>query len=388
VTRTLLNRKTLHVTFILAIAFLLCYSVIQPFAVVHAQDQTQYYTRCFSWNYGGETWTWSLNIPAALVDAYISIPDSVRTQIPLSNFGYFVTTQDSYMQSLAQKINETATKQGFNALQEENFALAFVQSIPYQTDLNSTGYPDYPRFPVETLYDSVGDCKSHSILFATLTLILGFNAVFINPPDHLAVGVLGNDLSGTYWTYDNQDYYYCETTGEGFTVGQLPDQFNGVGAYVYPIDVTQQYVVNQQSLTVTEPNPTSAPYNPTTPQVTPTFGPNTINTPPPNSGNTPTPAVAGPTAIPIEPISLNLISQNPWLFAIIIAAIALCIVVVIKPIRSGAKPVHPTVTSPTSGAQTAEPALVKPKFCVYCGSSNKPYAIYCQNCGKKISEAS
>jgi len=375
-------RKLLTVAIILALAFLACYPVIRPFAVVKAEDQTQYYTKDFSWNYGGETWTWTLNIPATLVDAYLAVPDSARTQIPLSNFGYYVTTEDSYLQSLVQRINQTATNQGFNQYQEENFALAFVQSIPYQTDLNSTGYQDYPRFPVETLYDNVGDCKSHSILFATLTLMLGFNAVFINPPDHLAVGVLGDGLSGTYWSYDNQNYYYCETTGEGFTIGQLPDQFNGVGAYVYPIDASQQYVVNQQSVSFTAPDPTSAPYS-STPQSTPTFGPNTIFAPTPAY----TPAVAGPTAIPVQPVSLNLISQNPLLFVVIIVAIAICVTLVIMPRRSSTKPVG-QVISPTPSTPVTESVSDKPKFCVHCGTSNKPYAIYCGNCGQKITEAS
>ena len=158
-----------------------------------------------------------------------------------------------------------------------------MQSIPYATDFNSTGYQDYPRFPVETLIDNVGDCKSHSILFATLTLMMGFDAVFINPPDHLAVGVLGDNLGGTYWTYNDQNYYYCETTGEGFTVGQLPTQFNGVGAYVYPIDTSQQYVVNYQSLSLAAPNPSYAPYNPNTPQTTPNVGPNQTMEPLPQS---------------------------------------------------------------------------------------------------------
>ena len=108
--------------------------------------------------------------------------------------------------------------------------------------MHSTGYQDYPRFPVETLVDNVGDCKSHSILFATLMLNLGYDTVFINPPDHLAVGVLGNNLEGTYWIYNNKTYYYCETTGVGFKIGELPDQFTGITAYVYPIDVSKQYV--------------------------------------------------------------------------------------------------------------------------------------------------
>ena len=178
--RSLLRRKPLSLLIILVFAFLVCYPVIQPFALVNGQtqNQTQFYDKSFTWNYAGETWTWNLTIPASLYEAYIAVPDSVRSQIQLKDFGYFTTTDDAYMQSLATKINETATQEGYSSLQEANFALAFVQSIPYATDLNSTGYQDYPRFPIETLVDNVGDCKSHSILFATLTLMLGFNAVF------------------------------------------------------------------------------------------------------------------------------------------------------------------------------------------------------------------
>ncbi len=244
--------------------------------VVNAQSssQPQNYDRQFSWNYGGETWTWNLTIPAALFQAYVAVPESVRTQIPLSAAsGTLSPREDPYLQSLAAKLNESVAQEGYSSLQAVNFVLAFVQSIPYATDMNSTGYQNYPRFPVETLIDNVGDCKSHSILFATLTLMMGFDAVFINPPDHLAVGVLGDNLGGTSWTYNGQSYYYCETTGEGFTVGQLPDQFNGVAAYVYAIDTSEQYVVNYQSLSLAAPNPSYAPYNPNSPQTTPNVGP-------------------------------------------------------------------------------------------------------------------
>ena len=346
------------------------------------QSQTQYYSRSFSWNYGGNTWAWNLSIPVALYDAYAQVPDSVRTQVPLSGFGYFTTTEDSYLQSLALKMNETANQQGYSAVQTVNFALAFVQSIPYQTDLNSTGYQNYPRFPVEFLIDNVGDCKSHSVLFASLTLLLGYDAVFINPPDHLAVGVLGDNLGGTYWTYNDQNYYYCETTGEGFTVGQLPDQFSGVGAYVLAIDTSEQYVVNLQSLTLTAPNPSYAPFSPNTPQKTQT----------PNLTTTASPDVAGPTAVPVEPIGINLISDNPILFVLIVAAIGVSIAVVIKPMKTAAKAVHQPPTSPEPPAaptapKTEEAVASKNKFCIYCGSGNKPVAVYCENCGKKIAEA-
>jgi hypothetical protein len=377
--RSLLRRKPLSLLIILVFAFLVCYPVIQPFALVNGQtqNQTQFYDKSFTWNYAGETWTWNLTIPASLYEAYIAVPDSVRSQIQLKDFGYFTTTDDAYMQSLATKINETATQEGYSSLQEANFALAFVQSIPYATDLNSTGYQDYPRFPIETLVDNVGDCKSHSILFATLTLMLGFNAVFINPPDHLAVGVLGNNLGGTYWTYNNQDYYYCETTGEGFSVGQLPTQFNGVGAYVYPINASEQYAVNSQSLSLTAPDPSYIPYNPNAPQVTAN----------PNQTFQPLPTVAGPTIQPITPISLNLISNNPIFFILMIAAIGISMAVVVKPIRIGSKTdVQQSISGEPSSTKAEGVDLCKEKFCIFCGSSNKSFALYCGNCGKKIAE--
>ena len=373
--KPLLRRKPLTLLIIVALTFLVCSPLIRPFELVTAQNQTQNYNREFAWNYGGESWTWNLSIPATLYEAYVAVPDSVRRQIPLSGFGYFTTTEDSYLQTLAAKINETATRQGYSPLQEVNFVLSFVQSIPYATDLNSTGYQDYPRFPLETLVDNVGDCKSHSILFATLTLMLGYGTVFINPPDHLAVGILWNNFQGTCWTYDNQTYYYCETTGEGFTIGQLPAQFDGVSAYVYSIDTSEQYVVNIQSISSIQPNPSSAPYSPNTPA---TIGPNPTGTP--------SPSVAGPTIQPVQPLSLNLISDDPILFILIIAAIGLCIAVVIRPVRIGRGNAVPQQTvSPEPSSPKAEVAgSARNKFCIYCGSSNKSFALYCENCGKKI----
>jgi len=374
-----LRRKPLDLLIVVALAFLACSPIIFSFGVTaQTQEQTQFYSREFAWNYGGEYWIWNLSVPTTLYEAYIAVPDSVRTQIPLSGFGYFTTTQDSYLQSLVAKINATAARQGYSPYQEVNFVLAFVQSIPYATDLNSTGYQDYPRFPVETLVDNVGDCKSHSILFATLTLMLGYGVVFINPPDHLAVGVEGNNLQGTYWTYDNQTYYYCETTGEGFTIGQLPAQFNGESAYVYPIVTSEQYVVNVQSVLAIEPNPSSAPYGPNTPKTTSVIGPNPTATP--------LPTLAGPTIQPVQPVSLNLISDDPVLFVLIVAAIGLCIAAVIKPIKISRGKTVPqqTVSSETNSPKAEEANLARNKFCIYCGSGNKPFALYCENCGKKI----
>jgi membrane protease subunit (stomatin/prohibitin family) len=85
-------------------------------------------------------------------------------------------------------------------------------------------------------------------------------------------------------------------------------------------------------------------------------------------------------------LSLNLISDDPILFVLIIAAIGLCIAAVIKPTKISRKKTDPQQTaSPQTGSPKAETAdTARGKFCIYCGSSNKPFALYCENCGKKI----
>ncbi|MGD0644305.1 MAG: hypothetical protein ABSA75_05305 [Candidatus Bathyarchaeia archaeon] len=365
-----MSRKPVKLLIIFTLAFVVSLPIIRPLEVVTAQSQ--YYNSEFVWDYGGNHWTWNLSIPTSLSDAYMAVPDSVRTQYGLADFGFFTTTEDSYLQSLAEKLNESATQLGYSAIDQGNFVLAFVQSIPYKTDNASTGYQDYPRFPVETLVDNIGDCKSHSILFAALMLILGYDVVYINPPDHLAVGISRNDLSGAYWNYNNKTYYYCETTGIGFKIGQLPDQFNGQSAYVYPIDESQQYVPNLQATSSIEPGPTLSP-NTQTPM--PTFEPNP----------TTSPAVTEPTIQPVLPLSLNIISNNPIFFSIIIIAIAVSITATIKTAKNPKKQpsINRTASPEPSILQAADTNLEGNKFCIYCGSSNKSFALYCEKCGKK-----
>ena len=214
--RQMLSRKPVRLLIILTLAVIVSLPIIRPFQVASAQspDQSQNYTTEFAWDYGGSHWDWNLSIPVALYDAYVAVPDSVRIQYGLTDFGFFTSTQDSYMQTLASRLNASATQSGYGSYDEVNFVLAFVQSIPYKTDNASTLYQDYPRFPIETLVDNVGDCKSHSILFATLMLILGYDTVFINPPDHLAVGVLGNNLPGSYWPLQWQNLLLLRNHGD------------------------------------------------------------------------------------------------------------------------------------------------------------------------------
>ncbi|MGD0070661.1 MAG: hypothetical protein ABSB71_03770 [Candidatus Bathyarchaeia archaeon] len=375
--RPLLSRKPVRLLIIFTLVFFVSLPIIRPLGVVTAQspDQNQYYNRDFAWDYDGNHWTWNLSIPVALYDAYKAVPDSTRIQNGPAGYDFCVTTKDSYLQGLVEKLNETVTQLGYGSLDQVSFVLAFVQSIPYKSDLNTTGYEEYPRFPIETLVDQAGDCDCKAVLFATLTLMMGYGAVFINPTDHLAVGVLGNDLSGTYWTYENRTYYYAETTGTGFKVGELPDEFKGQSAYVYPIDESHQYVLESQAMPSNEPAPTISP---NTPASTPTLEP--------NPAASPSPTIAEPTSQPVEPLSFNLIADNPILFILIVLAIVISITVAVKSAKKPKEPppINQTVSPEPSIPQVTDTNLEGNKFCIYCGSSNKAFALYCEKCGKKI----
>ncbi|MCK4581864.1 hypothetical protein KAU18_01010, partial [Candidatus Bathyarchaeota archaeon] len=53
---------------------------------------------------------------------------------------------------------------------------------------------------------------------------------------HAAVGVSITGVSGSYYTVEDRRYYYLETTGEGFEIGQIPDAFTETSAYIYPLN--------------------------------------------------------------------------------------------------------------------------------------------------------
>ncbi len=337
------------------------------------------YDKSFAWNYNGKYWTWNLSISQNLYDSYKSVPVSSRTANGPSGYGFLTTTDDYYVKILAQKLNETATQQGYNSFDKVSFVLAFVQSLPYTSDSVTTNRDEYPRFPIETLVDDGGDCEDTSVLFATLTLIMGYGTVYINPTDHYAVGILGNNLRGTYWTHpenSNNTYYYCETTGDNFKIGQLPEEFLGQKAFIYDIDQSKQYISNVEITPIIEPSPM------------PTFSIG-ITSPTPTSNPDPTtyisPSIAQPSIQPVLPLSFNLISDNPLLFVLISFAIVASIALAIWSVRkSRNQSIEEPLTTEVSSIKTEDAVSEGNKFCIFCGSNNKAYATFCEKCGKQI----
>lgn len=372
-----LKQNSTRLLIIIALALI----ISTPLILTHqAAAQTDgYYNKSFAWDYNGKHWTWNLSIPVDLYNAYKSVPVSTRTQNGPAGYGFLTTTKDQYIQVLAQKLNETTTQLGYNSYDSVSFVLAFVQSLPYTSDKVTTGYDEYPRFPIETLVDDGGDCEDTAILFASLTLSMGYGTVYISPPNHYAVGILGNDLQGTYWTYpegSNNTYYYCETTGSGFTIGQMPVEFQGQTAYIYSIDQSKQFVPNITVLPSPEPSQTGS-------SVTTLPTPKTTYQPTPTDSTSST--IPQPSVQPVLPLSFNTIANNPVLFTIIAFAIVFSISLAIWSVRKPRRfASEETVISEPSNLQAETAEADGNKFCTFCGSSNKAYAKYCEKCGKQM----
>ncbi len=194
-------------------------------------------TRHYAWSYSGNEWTVELHIPDALYNYYMDLP-----RPPSENYSVYIThpSDDDYIKSLTDEIENIARQEQLSELEKVEFVIAFVQHLPYTTDSVTTPYDEYPRYPVETLVDDGGDCEDTSILLAALLNEMGYGVVLVAFPEtpdtdgHMGIGVLdGEGIYGTYFNVDGQKYFYVETTNTGWGIGNIPEQYEGVGVNVY-----------------------------------------------------------------------------------------------------------------------------------------------------------
>ena len=120
-------------------------------------------------------------------------------------------------------------------MERMQFILDFVQkpNISYEYDKNceEIGNPiEYARFPDETMYDCRGDCDCKAVLAAILFREAGYKTAYLTTPDHAAIAVafknkLASELvemaGQSIVTKDGYMYFFCETTGDGFRIGDL-----------------------------------------------------------------------------------------------------------------------------------------------------------------------
>ncbi|MBE6525680.1 MAG: hypothetical protein E7Z66_03845 [Thermoplasmata archaeon] len=180
--------------------------------------------KTFTWDYDGKKETYSIEILYSDLSEYRSSPIS-RSFVNSNYTLNYVTTDDPYL----IKIAEDFLKRTEGMADEEviQYVLVFVQNIEYQSDSDFMGQSEYWKYPLETLYDQGGDCEDTSILMSTILSLMGHDSVLAMYPGHMAPAVeLNADIENGFYYLDNNGnkYYYCETTGTGYDLGENPNR--------------------------------------------------------------------------------------------------------------------------------------------------------------------
>jgi len=209
----------------------------------------------YNWFYSGIEWRWDINIPKSIYDYYKDIPRCLIT-----NYSEYIThpDDDRSIEKITTEINRISEVYGFSEKEKIEFTTAFVQAFDYATDLSTTGYEDYTRFPIETLVEQQGDCEDTSIMLASLLDSLDVETALVYFPEtrfdmpHMGIAISGIDsLYGTHWEYNDRDYYYIETTVEGLKIGAIPGEWSQIPLEILPL-VQTAYISYEHAITEEE----------------------------------------------------------------------------------------------------------------------------------------
>jgi hypothetical protein len=151
--------------------------------------------------------------------------------------------ENGLSKTLASIVHEAAEEAGRSSpRQKVNYAITAIQELPYVPDNVEENYDNHNKYPTETLVEAGGDCEDTVILLAAALLAEPFNYGMVliylpyEEPTHIALGVRGGeDVQGSYYTYEGERYYYVETTGEGWEVGEIPDEYKDMNARIVPL---------------------------------------------------------------------------------------------------------------------------------------------------------
>lgn len=181
----------------------------------------------------GEAWTVNF---FGLKSAYLAAAQTSRGRSRTEYVSYEMTEGSAGV--LAGILDEQADANGFTGKREKvEFVIDFVQRLPYVPDDVSTGYDDFTKFIMETLVELGGDCEDTAIMLVAILQSEPFNydMVLIQPPGHMAAGIWSEEPRGYYYTYGGRSYEYIETTGEGWGIGDCPEEYQGERAYVFQV---------------------------------------------------------------------------------------------------------------------------------------------------------
>lgn len=203
---------------------------VRAFSVVEKDDA---FCIDHSWTFKGQQWSCHLQIGKDIYFYYKNHRDHSGNDFRR----YALSEYDRpYIADIVESLRKSGTEAGFTDSENVLNVVALVQSLSYFTDAESTGQEDYVRYPLETLVDGGGDCEDTALLIAAILHEMGYGLALVLLPNHLALAVRGDGaLGGTYYMYENQRYYYLETTNVGWNLGEMPTKFEKQKAEILPL---------------------------------------------------------------------------------------------------------------------------------------------------------
>ena len=202
-------------------------------------NETPVIERKYTWISNGHEATVTLDIPQDLYDFYKQQPHPTNiSSVTFSN--YTLNENDrQYLHNLIEKLKDASGFKSYAARNDYRNVIAFVQNIQYQlhvdpaTKKETTAENDYWKYPVETLADGNGDCADTAILSAALLKGMGYDVVIVlfpGNPGHAGIAVACDNCNGYYYPLNDKRYYYLETTGTGFSLGNMEDEYQTTSA--------------------------------------------------------------------------------------------------------------------------------------------------------------
>jgi predicted transglutaminase-like cysteine proteinase len=209
-----------------------------PLTLAEASQISKKVTRNYSWDFNGVEWHWTLRIPVSFYDYFREI-----TRPDTKDYSIYVThpMDDKCIEKLVVEINRIAEKYSFDDSEKIHFVSTFVQNLQYTLDSETTLYEDYPRYPIETLFDLGGDCEDTAILLGSILDKMGYDIVMVlfpqtkNKRPHYGIGVALNGAYGTNWEHNGGKYYYLETTRVGWKIGAISGSWSNVSPALYEL---------------------------------------------------------------------------------------------------------------------------------------------------------
>ena len=192
------------------------------------KDTEQMLGRRYVWNFDKSSYTLLLGLSLEAYNTYSNRPRQKWTKM--------VVEGTSIGQQLNEKMAEIAKAQSWSREKYANFIVSFAKSLPYTADATSTGYDEFKMYAFETLVAGGGDCEDTVILAASILRAAGYQLMILNPEGHLALGIAGN-FSGAHYKHNDQRYFYSETTGTGWEIGQVPDEYQSVPVTMHEVPI-------------------------------------------------------------------------------------------------------------------------------------------------------